>query len=237
MISLAAASIDELNCGNTFSAAAMTLTAIAVTVRLPPAASTCFAKRLRTSSRFVMSQTSCWVTWGIVVQATLRCSAVLRRTARIGWRSTSPQREKSGSGSETTPPAADGAAEPALATRRLAGALVVNGEDRLSHFDFVACLDLDFLDFAGDRRGHFDRRLVGFELEDRLILGDGVARLHEHAQDVAAGDVLTKFRQVEVGHEKSPPRWRRTRTEVTASREGLLCPRCGQAGSVSVVAL
>ena len=33
----------ELNCGNTFSAAATTFTAIAVTVRLPPAASTCFA--------------------------------------------------------------------------------------------------------------------------------------------------------------------------------------------------
>ena len=46
-----------------------------------------------------MSARSCWVTCGIVVQATLRCSAVLRRTARIGCRSISPQREKSGSGS------------------------------------------------------------------------------------------------------------------------------------------
>ena len=43
MISSAARSIDELNCGNTFSAAATTFTAIAVTVRLPPAASACFA--------------------------------------------------------------------------------------------------------------------------------------------------------------------------------------------------
>ena len=50
MISSAAMSIDALNCGNTFSAAATTLTAIAVTVRLPPAASTCFAYCLRSSS-------------------------------------------------------------------------------------------------------------------------------------------------------------------------------------------
>ena len=42
-ISLAARSIDELNCGNTFRAVATTLVAMAVTVRLPPAASTCFA--------------------------------------------------------------------------------------------------------------------------------------------------------------------------------------------------
>ncbi len=33
---------------------------------------------------------------------TLRCSAVLRRTARIGWRSIAPQRVKSGSGSAAT---------------------------------------------------------------------------------------------------------------------------------------
>ena len=46
-----------------------------------------------------MSARSCCVTCGIVAQAALRCSAVLRRTARIGWRSISPQRVKSGSGS------------------------------------------------------------------------------------------------------------------------------------------
>ena len=39
----AARSIDALNCGNTFRAAATTLVAMAVTVRVPPAASTCLA--------------------------------------------------------------------------------------------------------------------------------------------------------------------------------------------------
>ena len=43
MISPAATSIDELNCGNTFIAAATIFTAIAVTVRLPPAFSACLA--------------------------------------------------------------------------------------------------------------------------------------------------------------------------------------------------
>ena len=50
MICSAARSIDALNCGNTFSAAATTFSAIAVTVRLPPAASTLFAYFLRSSS-------------------------------------------------------------------------------------------------------------------------------------------------------------------------------------------
>ena len=42
-ISSAAMSTETLNCGKAFSAAATTFTTIAVTVRLPPAASTCFA--------------------------------------------------------------------------------------------------------------------------------------------------------------------------------------------------
>ena len=57
---------------------------------------------------------------------------------------------------------------------------------------------------AGDRRGHFDRRLVGFELEDRLIFGDRVARLDQHAQHVAARDVLAELGKREVSrHEDS----------------------------------
>ncbi len=243
-----------------------------------------------------MSARSCCVTCGIVAHAALRCSAVLRRTARIGCRSISPHREKSGSGSarrrrrpaaggsvtirlacaftssiEMRPPLplpatwsmstpssramrrTDGAAgatgssgaagsaagrAPRLmsttfsgpgrgahrarlvgrlaasrlrraarvpasssgtfaavigarpraacaggAARRLgstgaaAGRLrlvgrrsaVVDGEDRLADLHLVAGLDLDFLDPAGHRRRHLDRRLVGLELEDRLI--------------------------------------------------------------------
>ena len=51
-------------------------------------------------------------------------------------------------------------------------AAVVDAQDRLSDLDLVAGLDLDVLDAAGDRRRHFDGRLVGFELEDRLIFRD-----------------------------------------------------------------
>ena len=69
MISSAARSIDALNCGNAFSAAATTFTAIAVTVRLPPAASASFAYFFRSSSSAVTSARSCCVTWGIVRQA------------------------------------------------------------------------------------------------------------------------------------------------------------------------
>ena len=55
-----------------------------------------------------MSARSHCVTCGIVAHAALRCSAVLRRTARIGWRSTSPHREKSGSGTAAAVAAAAG---------------------------------------------------------------------------------------------------------------------------------
>ena len=52
-----------------------------------------------------MSALSNWVTWGIVVQAWLMCSAVLRRTFDIGLRSTSPHRVKSGKGATAGRPA------------------------------------------------------------------------------------------------------------------------------------
>ena len=45
-----------------------------------------------------MSALSNCVTCGIVPHASAMCSAVLRRTALIGWRSTSPHLVKSGSG-------------------------------------------------------------------------------------------------------------------------------------------
>jgi len=62
MISLVVRSIEALNCGNTFSAAATIFTATDVTVRLPPAVSTCFAYFLRSSSSPVMSARSHCVT-------------------------------------------------------------------------------------------------------------------------------------------------------------------------------
>ena len=58
-------------------------------------------------------------------------------------------------------------------------------EDDLTHLHLVAGVDTHLLDHAADRRGHFDRRLVGFELEDRLIALQRIAGLHHHAHDVA----------------------------------------------------
>ena len=69
MISSVAMSIEALNCGNVFSAAATTLTAIAVTVRLPPAASASFEYFFRSDSSAVTSARSFCVTCGIVRQA------------------------------------------------------------------------------------------------------------------------------------------------------------------------
>ena len=71
------------------------------------------------------------------------------------------------------------------------GGAVVNREDRLADLDLVAGLDLDFLDPPGHRRRHLDGRLVGFELDDRLVFLDHVAGLDEHAQHVARRDVFT----------------------------------------------
>ena len=70
---------------------------MAVTVILPPASCARGPKRARNCSSSVMSALSCWVTWGIVFQASRRCSAVLRRTPRIDTRSIFPHLAKSGS--------------------------------------------------------------------------------------------------------------------------------------------
>ena len=76
----------------------------------------------------------------------------------------------------------------------------VDREDRLPDLDLLSGLDLHVLHDAGDRRGDFDRRLVGLQLHDGLVFGDGVARLDEHADDVAGGDVLTEFGELEISH-------------------------------------
>src|SRR5204862_2513970 len=63
----------------------------------------------------------------------------------------------------------------------------------------VAALDLDLRDRPRHRRRHFDRRLVGLELEDALVLGDRVADLDEDVQDVAALDAVPEIGDLEFG--------------------------------------
>ncbi len=47
----------------------------------------------------------------------------------------------------------------------------------------VADLDLDLADHAGFRRGHVERRLVAFERENHIFLGDGLAGLDVNLDD------------------------------------------------------
>ena len=89
-------STDALNCGNLFRAAAMTFSAMAVMVSLPPAFSATFAYFCRSFSSSVMSDLSHWVTSGMVAHAAESRSAVTRRMLRIGCTSTSPHWVKSG---------------------------------------------------------------------------------------------------------------------------------------------
>jgi hypothetical protein len=60
----------------------------------------------------------------------------------------------------------------------------------LADLHLVARLDLDVLHDAADVRRDFDRRLVRLELEDRLILLQRIAGLHQQADNIAARDVL-----------------------------------------------
>ncbi len=79
----------------------------------------------------------------------------------------------------------------------LGGRAVGNGEHDLPDLHFLARFDAHFSDGTGDARRHFDGGLVGLELEDRLIFLDGVSRLDQHADDVARGDVLAEFGELE----------------------------------------
>ena len=62
---------------------------------------------------------------------------------------------------------------------------------------FSPCLTRTSLTVPATLGRHFDRGLVGLELEDRLVLRDRVARLDQHADDVAGGDVLAQFGKLE----------------------------------------
>ena len=64
-------------------------------------------------------------------------------------------------------------------------------------------LNVDFHDFASVAAGDFDRRLVGFQFNEPLILLDNVAFPDEHFQNVAGVDPFAEFGQFDVnGHEE-----------------------------------
>src|SRR3989338_9062023 len=92
MISWVVMSILALNSGNVFRAAARTFRRNGVTVSLRLG----LENFLRNCSKLVMSALSNCVTWGIVVQQSVMCSAVFLRMLFIGWRSITPHLLKSG---------------------------------------------------------------------------------------------------------------------------------------------
>ena len=66
--------------------------------------------------------------------------------------------------------------------------------------DRLAFLGDDLVEHAGGRRRHFDRHLVGFELDQRLVDGDGVADLLEPLADGRFGDGFAEGRNADFGH-------------------------------------
>ena len=88
-----------------------------------------------------------------------------------------------------------------LQTRLRLGGFVLRLEleDGRALRHLVAHLDLDLAHHAVGRRRNLHRRLVGLEGDERLLLGDGIARLDEHLDD---GDVLevSDIRDDDLGH-------------------------------------
>ena len=80
---------------------------------------------------------------------------------------------------------------------RLCAVLADHDEDRPDRDD-LALLDEDLRDLAGGRRRDLDRRLVGLDLDERLVLGDLVALGHEPAGDLAFGQALAEIGKLEL---------------------------------------
>src|SRR5205807_2378115 len=87
-----------------------------------------------------------------------------------------------------------------LALTRRRGRAVLDAQNRLTDFHFVAGLHLDVFDLTRNGRGDFDGCFVGLELEDGLIFREHVARVDKDAEDIAARDVLAEFREREIRH-------------------------------------
>ena len=84
-------------------------------------------------------------------------------------------------------------------------AIFVDGEKQVSHFYLVAFLDMEFLDDAGNRGGDFDGGFLGFEFQERLIFGNGVADGNEDFGQIARIDVFSQLGELDrSGHGLCP---------------------------------
>ena len=89
-----------------------------------------------------------------------------------------------------------------LCLRRLALARHVEHHEVGADRPLLAGLAVDRDDSAGDRRGQFDRRLVGHDLDERIFFPDYLARLDVPGDDLGLGHALADIRQLDdvAGH-------------------------------------
>ena len=83
--------------------------------------------------------------------------------------------------------------------RRGAGTFLDLAEHR-THGNSVAILGGDIAEHARGRRRHFDRHLVGFELDQRLVDGDSLTRFLEPFADGRLGDQFSERGDTNLGH-------------------------------------
>src|SRR5438876_529312 len=162
-------SSEELNTGYCRSAVTQALIMKASIVSLKPCFSVSTVWALRKASRSVMSASSNCVTCGIEIHLRLARHRTRGRSRSDRRRGRRGRRRLGGSG-----------------LWRLGKRLVLRLEhkDRRIPGNLVADLDPDLLHHAGSGGGNFHRRLVRLEGDQRLLLGDRVAGLHQQLDDL-----------------------------------------------------
>jgi hypothetical protein len=73
-----------------------------------------------------------------------------------------------------------------------------DGHEDRSHCHRVALVHVDVRNAAGVGRGYFDRGLVGFDLEQQLVLRDRIAFRDQHFEHLTLADAFAKVGQPEV---------------------------------------
>ena len=82
-------------------------------------------------------------------------------------------------------------------------ATLVKRQHELTDLDLLPLLDFDLAHRAVDVRRHFDGRLVGFQLQHRLVFLQRVAGLDEDPHHFAGADVLAELWNLEFSHSSS----------------------------------
>src|SRR6185503_3704525 len=114
--------------------------------------------------------------------------------------------------------------------RRGRGCLAVGADEneRRANRNELALGHEDLRHLAGSRRGDLDRRLVGLDLDEGVVLGDVLPDLHKPARDLPLPHTLAQVGKLElVGHQKE-----RTcrRASTTRAGEGMCSSSSDQKG-------